>query len=290
MMKRKIITVFGAMFLLVLTLSGCVKFEMDVKVNPNNSADVNVTFLINSMVAGMASSEGGNGINLDEMKSSAEKAGYTATSQKEGNMIGYKFAKHFKNVNELSKDGTTPSNLQDLFKEGKSQANIFTIKKGLLQNTYSVDLDMDLDSIKPPNEDGNEFAGSIYKSMMSQMDFKFKSTLPIKTVSNNASKVSDDDKSLEWQLIPGQKNKIKMEFKVWNTTNIILIAVGGVILLVILLLLVFRRQKKTKELIVDSEEQNMRIPVGQTGSANLNQSDSQHEMNDINQNKQNQVD
>lgn len=246
-MKLKKFILFGLMIAIILLLmTGCVKFEMFVNVNPDKSADVNVTLLVNSMIAGMTNSEG-SGINLSEMKTIAEKAGYSATNQKEGDMIGYKFTKHFKNISELSTDSSSNTDLKNLFKNEKSDTKIFTINRGLFQDTYIVNLDMNLDSINPPADNGNDFVNSIAKTMMAQMDFKFKTKLPIKTISNNASTESEDGKMLEWQLVPGQDNKIKMEFKVLNVTNIIFVSVCFLILLIILFF-VIRHKNKLKSI------------------------------------------
>lgn len=251
---QKVFLMSTFMVALVVTLSGCVKFEMDVNVNPNKSADVNVTFLINSMLAGMAGN--GDGLNLEEIKAKAEQAGYSATNQIDGKMTGYKFSKHFNNINELSEETSTDPNLQDLFKDGTSSTKIFTIKKGFFKDVYNINLDMDLESIKPPADDGNEFTSSIYKTMISQMDFKFKTSVPVKTITNNASTISEDGKSLEWILLPSQKNKIQMQLQVWNINNIVLLIIGFVLLLVIVLFLLFRRRKKIIETIINDNNQS----------------------------------
>ena len=81
------------------------------------------------------------------------------------------------------------------------------------------------------------------------MDFKFKMTLPVKPISSNASNVSEDGKTLEWQLMPGQKNTVEMGFKILNITNTILFASIGLvsILLIVIAIKVIKSRKYTKK-------------------------------------------
>lgn len=54
--------------------------------------------------------------------------------------------------------------------------------------------------------------------------------------------ITDEGKTLEWHLVPGQNNNIEFEAKVLNTTNIAITA-GGVILLLGIIAFIVKKKK-----------------------------------------------
>ena len=100
-MKKKKILLILMMVIILIFLTGCVKFEMYVTINANNTADIRITLLGNSMLAVMGDT------SFDEMKKAAEEAGFKATYQKEGDMTGYIFTKHVEDLKELAKSSTS---------------------------------------------------------------------------------------------------------------------------------------------------------------------------------------
>ncbi|MHB8964331.1 MAG: hypothetical protein ACYC5K_14400, partial [Saccharofermentanales bacterium] len=232
---------------MLLLTTGCIKLDIDIMVNADSSADMNITLLIDDILGGVLGTDE-TGTSIEDIKATAEEAGFTATAQKEGDMSGYKFTKHVEDVNELSTESESSIDIENLFGGTNSDMEIFKIEKGLLKDTYTINLDMNLESLSMPASEDDEFTNSLIRSMMAQMDFKFRTTLTIKTISNNASTVSPDGKTLEWQLIPGKKNTINMVFKAWNLQNILLIAgiLLALILLAVILLVVLKKKRKKK--------------------------------------------
>ena len=51
--------------------------------------------------------------------------------------------------------------------------------------------------------------------------YDFSVTLPTKAISSNASSVSEDGKTLTWDLKHGELNEVKFEFRLSNTNMII---------------------------------------------------------------------
>lgn len=242
--KNMMLVIVITCSVLILT-TGCIKLDIDIKVNADSSADMNITLLINDMLGGVVGTDE-TGASIEDIKATAEEAGFTATPQKEGDMSGYKFTKHVENINELSTESDSDINIENLFGDTNSEMEIFRIEKGIFKNTYTINLDMNLESFSIPTGEEDEFTNSLIGTMFSQMDFKFRTTLPIKTISNNASTISPDGKTLEWQLVPGKNNTINMVFKAWNLTNILLMAgiLLALIILAIILLLVLKTKKK----------------------------------------------
>lgn len=207
---------------LALLITGCVNGEFKVKVNKDGSADLDYKLLMNASL--LAFAEPGKN-PLDEMKQDAEKDGFTVSNVSEGEMVGIKATKHVEKINEIPMFGD------------KKLSDKFYIEKGWFQDTYRLKTNMDLSDMKETGE-GAEMANA----MLSQIKLKFILALPVKAEKHNASSVSDEGKTLEWHLVPGQNNNIEFEAKVLNTTNIAITA-GGVILLLGIITFIVKKKK-----------------------------------------------
>ena len=76
--------------------------------------------------------------------------------------------------------------------------------------------------------------------------------LPHKVLNSDATKVSNNGKSLTWIFVPDEVNNIHYSFEVLNKSNIIILCVCVFLLVVILfLVLIFIRKKKaSKETLI----------------------------------------
>ena len=76
-----------------------------------------------------------------------------------------------------------------------------------------------------PTDENNEGSGSLddlneLTSLMQEMKFTYKLVLPYKAISNNASTVSEDGKTLTWNLVSDGISNINFSFSVYNLTNL----------------------------------------------------------------------
>lgn len=85
------------------------------------------------------------------------------------------------------------------------------------------------------------------QTLQESMDLSFNVTLPYPALSNNATKTSDDNKSLSWSLASDKTETLEFQFELYNMTNIYLAVGAGVGFLVILIVIIVVCSKKKKK-------------------------------------------
>lgn len=117
------------------------------------------------------------------------------------------------------------------------------------------DLDMDFDISLDDEEleegvdsdsDDTDFDLGSMSTAMDSMDLSFNVTLPYAAISNNATTVSDDGKTLKWELTTDGASSIEFEFELYNMTNIY-IGAGLLIALVVIIIGVVISKGKGKK-------------------------------------------
>ena len=150
-----------------------------------------------------------------------------------------------------SLNDSSSSEDDDIFNEEENyewdqQDDWNSIDDGLESEDYS-DLEDD-DSEFGSDEETNEDDDFDFSSM-SEMDLSFQVKLPYKAISNNATNVNDDGKSLEWELTTDEATSIEFSFELYNMTTIyFLIGVVSliVIILIVIIILGIRKSREKK--------------------------------------------
>ncbi|WP_409275828.1 LppM family (lipo)protein [Neobacillus sp. SCS-31] len=221
--------------LLILLLSGCVKMDNTLIINKDGSSDFTMIYGIDSQ---LYSSEMGAPESMDEFKSDAEKSGFKVVTYKDKEFTGLKISKHFESYKDIKFVNNSESKMN--FKVNE--------QKGFFKNKYAVEAVYDLRGMSDEMGDGSEgFDEQILNSILGKMDLKFTLKLPVKSGDNNASNVSDEGKTLTWDLLPDKNNELKVQFEKVNTLNIVLLAVGIVVALISTLIVIFKKRKPTIE-------------------------------------------
>ncbi len=150
----------------------------------------------------------------------------------DGNMSGYKITADYPSVREYAKglsgekDKTT----------GLSVNGIREVR-GWFYDAYSFDFNMKGNDTS--NEDPE--AAAMAQAMLSKMKFDFTINLPYAADFNNADKVSNENKTLYWNLAEtftsGKDKSIQTQFKIWHKSHIIItfVAIGILVILAIIL-------------------------------------------------------
>lgn len=86
------------------------------------------------------------------------------------------------------------------------------------------------------------------KLLERQLDLNFSLSLPIQPATNNADRVSEDGKTLYWDIAPLESNELKLSVNVPNVRHIVYVAVTSLILIVIAVILLIRRHRSKKKL------------------------------------------
>ena len=83
-----------------------------------------------------------------------------------------------------------------------------------------------------------------YTEALNAMEMKLVVNLPNKPISHNATSVSNNGKSLTWNLV-AQQEDVELTFALYNRTNI-LICVAGVVVVVIVVIVIASKSSKNK--------------------------------------------
>ncbi|MEI6519085.1 MAG: DUF3153 domain-containing protein [bacterium] len=258
---------------LMLILAGCVKVSSHVTLNMKGGGEVEYVFAMDESLKDMASGFGsGTGVKAEDpftkMKGAFEKDGFTVSDYKDGKNSGIKAIKKAKNTAEILAAIQTKA-LASNTQLSKGSGGLFEtvgkslkIEKKLFTTTYKLDasVDMGAEKSKPakpgtPSDSASEMGKKFGESMASSMfDFTFALTLPVKPKSSNATTTSPDGRTLEWQLKPGEVNKMQTELTVPNVTNI---TIAFILLMVLIVIIAAKSRKPKKETVITA---NIAIP------------------------------
>lgn len=109
---------------------------------------------------------------------------------------------------------------------------------------YGFSFDTDDDSDDDDDYSYSSDDDTDYSQLLSGVKFKFIVTLPTEATSNNATKVSDDKKTLTWEVAYGSKANVDFSFKLAdNTVLYIVIGVAAVIVIAGVIILITKKKK-----------------------------------------------
>lgn len=246
------------LMLIIFMTSGCMKLNVDMSINKDKSMNLSyVVAFANSLM-----NQSGTDTALDESDlKQAEESGFKVENYSDGSMTGYKFTKGFSNIDNISDEKETIFDLEKLL-DGE-EAKVFTVKKGLFKNTYSVKMqnntasemedEMDLgsiygDSSSDYSSSSNIFGDTDLSMLTSSMDLTFTVNLPNKPINSNATTTENEGKKLEWNLMDQNLQNIEFEFELYNMDNIYLtVGIIGVLVIIIIVIIIMNKKKPNSE-------------------------------------------
>lgn len=98
-------------------------------------------------------------------------------------------------------------------------------------------------------DDDNEIDPGLM-NLAGEMEFSFTVNLPEKALSNNASNVTNDGKTLVWSIMQSQTSNIEFSFELKNMTNYYILYGGialGVIIVIVIIITIIKKIKKGKD-------------------------------------------
>lgn len=233
---RKVLSLIAVMAILLVALTGCVSVNYEVTLNKDGTADVAYIY---GFEKEMLEQLGASAEDMtSDMKANAETSNYQIEAYSDDKIEGFKAKKHIENLSELSlEDAFGSENVKD------SEENKIKIEKKGSKTVYSQNASIDLSEMDESTE--------------SMVTMKYVIKLPVKVGENNASEVSEDGKTLTWNLKAGETNEISFEAESNYLTTIIMISIA-VLLVIIILIVVFlnkgKKNKKSDELVDKGEE------------------------------------
>ena len=250
------------LMLIVFMMTGCMKFNMVTSINKDKSMDFSIIQAFNNAILESSdqdtlSDADLNEANLEEFK----QAGFTVENYSDGSWTGYQMKKNIPNIDDISSNDPVSGNLENILSGQEKDFKLFTVKKGFLQNTYTASFELNTDEAindaanylddstgnTTDNFNGNTYDNSAdYSMFMAGMDLKFVINLPYEAINSNATSLTNDGKTLTWDLVNFKENNIEFEFELYNMTNIYL-SVGIVALIIIIIIvLIVKHHKKAK--------------------------------------------
>lgn len=242
------------LMLVAFMMSGCMKFNMNMDINSDKSMNLElIVAFANEM---MRSS---NETNMDNSEIQKLKDnGFNVEEYYDDTMTGYTISTKINNIDDVSTEKDTMFNLNDIF-NGEKLSDIFTVKKGLFKNTYTVkigeeeseDMTSEIeDDLSSAYSDDSLLAAddADLSMLLNSMDINFTINLPYKAISSNATNTENEGKTLVWQptSVSNSSSDIEFSFELYNMTNIYLIAGIAILIIVIIIVLIVKHHKKTK--------------------------------------------
>jgi len=301
--KRRICNIL-ILFILSFIMTGCVKFNANMNIEKDKSMTFDIIYAVDTTYFG------DEGINFeeDELKQLKE-SGFEVVDYSEGTMKGVKLFRNIDNIDDVSSSDSSEYSLSGLVDDENTNKNLFKIKKGLFKNRYTakfefnsadsslnnsmsedeiVEEDIIEDDILLEDEvDEEENSDIDFDSslMMGSMDLSFNVNLPYSAISNNASDVTNDGKTLKWNLASnGEAEFIEFEFELYNMGTIYVCI--GVAVVLVLLLVFFILKKFGKKKNNTNEQSTVGIQPLQNNDAvqTVNNDMIQNSMQDVSNN------
>lgn len=261
---KKNIKLTALLTLLVISLTGCVKFNSTMEIKKDKSMDYKIIYAFDKSLFGDQE------ILTNDAKKELENKGFTVSNYVDGNMKGFKVSKNIKNIDDVSYTNDATYDLSGLLDSNKSESKVFKVKKGFLKNTYTASFKFDSSASDLNNstsndttidndfttDDNNTTTDSDFdfSNINTNMDLSFNVKLPYKAISSNATTKKNDDKELSWNLSSTGEDKIEFSFVLYNMTNIYIC--GGVIVLLIIIVIVSILNKSRKNKVSNKDATN----------------------------------
>lgn len=261
---KKNIKLTALLTLLVISLTGCVKFNSTMEIKKDKSMDYKIIYAFDKSLFGDQE------ILTSNDKKELENKGFTVSNYVDGNMNGFKVSKNIKNIDDVSSTNDATYDLSGLLDSNKSESKVFKVKKGFLKNTYTASFKFDSSDSDLNNSTSNDTTidndfttddnGTTtdsdfdFSNINTNMDLSFNVKLPYKAISSNATTKKNDDKELSWNLSSTGEDKIEFSFVLYNMTNIYIC--GGVIVLLIIIVIVSILNKSRKNKVSNKDATN----------------------------------
>ena len=206
---------------LMLTLAaGCVDTRYHLTVNRDGSGDINLRIAFTDLALRLLGETEAD--PLGTLTSDLQLDGYSITSFQEDGMTGIVARKHLERITQQSLDLATLTILQTASAAPPSNQG-FQIQEGFFKTRYLVETHVD-----PGEFAGTGQLGGLDSYLLNQINFEFVLTLPIKPDEHNAATIQEDGRTLVWDLVPGQNNRLMVEASHWNPISLGLTALGTI--------------------------------------------------------------
>jgi len=235
-----------AALLLILTmlLGGCAKGHITLQVSRLGAAELTCQLMSVPVLKP----------TVDSFQEDFRKDGYRIREATEGDYSGFIAHKHYNQLKDIKdskvlktfdfktwqkaarsavQQGQPAQPAEPVKPSGETGKGkpVVTMQGGLLFDTISVDTGIDMGETEDVK---NKDARAVLKNILRQFDLQFTLVLPAAVDDTNASKLSDDRKTLTWQLPLGEKVPLEARVRYLNPVKaagwvMVVLVVGTVI-------------------------------------------------------------
>lgn len=206
--------------MMVLFITGCNSFNMDMSIKNNREMDYSIKVL----------SKGNYNFEdkVIELKNKLGDSYEVSLYNENGYSSGISISKHYSDIDYIS------------LGERSEEYNLLYF----YNNPYSSDMENKMFNLDK-SIDTNRYAANFYVDLsevftsLDNVSVTFNLTVPNGTLSNNATKVSDDGKSLTWNLTTLGKNDIDFVFEITSYDS--LYQLGAIIIAIFLVFMIFTK-------------------------------------------------
>ncbi len=229
---KKVLSLVTIVVMMLIVLTGCVELNYEITLNEDGTADISYVYAFEKSTLEQLGTSGEE--MTSDMQEKAEESGYTIEEYSDDDVEGFIAKKHIEDLSEIS--------LEDAFGSEyvtDSEENQIKIEKSTFKTTYSQEASIDLSSMD--------------ETTASLVTLKYTINLPTSVGDNNADEVSEDGKTLTWNLTAGEINEINFEATSSQYAIIVLIIIAIVVIVVIIIIIV-KKKKSNKNVEKDVKQ------------------------------------
>lgn len=251
--------------LTIILLSGCaMKQEITMKINKNKSLELNFISAFDDEFIDMMISSDKDEDNLYENKEEytdeerwdflekslkdgenslfkeADESNLKAEKYEKDGFKGYRFTGKIASIDEITVTNESELDVSDITEI--SDSKLFVKNKDVYKAVLPFDTNGEYDSSNIPSNMG--------------IDIKLIVNLPNKAISSNATSISEDGKTLTWDLMKLSGENITFEFKFPKNTMLTLALIIGIVIVFVIVLAAIISNKKDKTNITDNLNDN----------------------------------
>lgn len=205
---------------MVLFITGCNSFDMNMSIKNNREMDYSIKVL----------SKGNYNFEekVTELKNKLGDSYEVSLYNENGYSSGISISKHYSDIDYISLgERSEEYNLLYFYNNpysGDIENKMFNLDKSIDTNRYAANFYVDLSEVF---------------TSLDNVSVTFNLTVPNGTLSNNATKVSDDGKNLTWNLTTLGKNDIDFVFEITSYDS--LYQLGAIIIAIFLVFMIFTK-------------------------------------------------
>lgn len=250
-MKRKYLYLAVLLILLSLFTTGCFRVHTNIELNRDGSGTWNYIVAISEDLNNMQEMQNTED-PMTEIQQEAYAAGFSVEDYEQDGYVGVKLSKDFTNVEDIKgQNFLADLNAEEQSIDTDQFDDVFQpeirIEEGFFYTRYIVETEADLTIPEETMSEGDEFTQEMQQFsqvfLTEMMDIQLSLDLPAAADLHNATTVSNNGKSLSWQLKMNQNNDIIVELQVLNTINVVALAVVIIVVLAIIIILINSKKR-----------------------------------------------